>query len=89
MDMFTSYGHIIKKPKLNHRFFDDFRPVHVPLSIVMKSSQMSTIHGPVVKTAIYLLSLMMLAKYGLQHCITKRRKSCRIRANHLDIQITS
>ena len=23
MDMFTSYGHI-KKPKLYHRFFDDF-----------------------------------------------------------------
>ena len=30
MDMFTSYGHI-KKPKWNHRFFDDFRPGHVPL----------------------------------------------------------
>ena len=34
MDMFTSYGHIIKL-KYNHRFFDDFKPGHVPL-IVMK-----------------------------------------------------
>ena len=25
-----NYGHIIK-PKLNRRFFDDFRPGHVPL----------------------------------------------------------
>ena len=31
MDMFTSYGHI-NKLKLNHRFFDDFRPGHVPLT---------------------------------------------------------
>ena len=30
MDMFTSYGHIFKL-KQNHRFFDDFRPGHVPL----------------------------------------------------------
>ena len=30
MDLFTSYGHIIKL-KLNHRFFNDFRPGHVPL----------------------------------------------------------
>ena len=30
MDMFPSYGHIIKL-KLNHRFFDAFRPGHVPL----------------------------------------------------------
>ena len=30
MDLFTSYGHI-KKPKTNHRFFDDFRPGLVPL----------------------------------------------------------
>ena len=35
MDMFTSYGHIIKLKK-NHRVFDDFRPGHesgTPLTI--------------------------------------------------------
>ena len=32
MDMFPSYGHIIRL-KWNHRFFDDFRPGHVPLNI--------------------------------------------------------
>ena len=31
MHMFTSYVHI-KKPKLYHRFFDDFRPGTVPLN---------------------------------------------------------
>ena len=31
MEMSTSCGHIIKL-KWNHRFFDDFRPGHVPLS---------------------------------------------------------
>ena len=35
MDMFTSYGRI-NKPKLNQRFFDDFRPGHVPLMIIEK-----------------------------------------------------
>ena len=31
IDMFTSYGHIIK-PTNNHRIFDDFRPGNVPLT---------------------------------------------------------
>ena len=31
MDIFTSYGHI-NKQKWNHRFFEDFRPEHVPLN---------------------------------------------------------
>ena len=34
MDMFTSYGHIIKLKK-NHRFFYDFRPGHVPLTLLI------------------------------------------------------
>ena len=37
MDMFTSYGHN-KKPKLYHRFFDDFRPGLVPLRKISSDS---------------------------------------------------
>ena len=35
MAMFTSYGHI-NKLKCNQRFFDDFRPGHVPLNMSWK-----------------------------------------------------
>ena len=40
MDMFTSYGHIIKL-KLNHRFSDDFRPGHVPLIAYISTGRLS------------------------------------------------
>ena len=45
MDMFTSYGHIIKL-KENRKFFDGFRPghVHLTVAVVMNNYEAERVH---------------------------------------------
>ena len=52
MDMVTSYGHIIKL-KLNHRFLNNFRPGHVPLTgLLIKICVLWKIHSSDLQTGI-------------------------------------